>query len=77
MQQETLRQGSEAQQNDRRQDEQQLDIKLPTLKLPELKGEYNEWLLFKDAYTMIHDNTSISAIQKFQYLRSALKGEAL
>lgn len=26
---------------------------------------------------MIHDNTSITAIQKFQYLRSALKGEAL
>lgn len=37
VQQEALRQGSEAQQNDRRQDEQRLDIKLPTLKLQEFK----------------------------------------
>ncbi|XP_011859671.1 PREDICTED: uncharacterized protein LOC105557115 [Vollenhovia emeryi] len=68
----------EAQIDRLKQEDQNPSIKLPTLKLPEFKGEYDEWLLFKDAYiSMIHTNTSIAAIQKFQYLRSALKGEAL
>lgn len=55
-----------------------MDVKLPTLKLPEFKGEYKEWLLFKDAFkSMIHESTAITPIQKFQYLRSSLSGEAL
>ncbi|XP_046476713.2 uncharacterized protein [Neodiprion pinetum] len=61
-----------------RAEQQRIDIKLPVLALPEFKGDFNEWLLFKDAFqSMIHDNVSLSAIQKFQYLRSALKEEAL
>ncbi|XP_071579802.1 uncharacterized protein [Temnothorax nylanderi] len=61
-----------------RQGDRRLDVKLPTLKLPEFSGNYNEWLLFKDAFkSLIHDNTALTEIQKFQYLRSSLTGEAL
>ncbi|XP_067217110.1 uncharacterized protein [Linepithema humile] len=63
--------GDQQGQNDRR-----LDVRLPTLKLPKFNGNYNEWFLFKDAFqSIIHDSTSLTAIQKFQYLRSLLTGE--
>ncbi|XP_011858289.1 PREDICTED: uncharacterized protein LOC105555857 [Vollenhovia emeryi] len=53
-------------------------VKLPTLQLPKFDGNYNQWLLFKDTFlSVIDSNDSLSKIQKFQYLRSALKGEAL
>ncbi|XP_043286901.1 uncharacterized protein [Venturia canescens] len=62
----------------RRLEQQRVDIKLPVLTLPEFKGDFNEWLLFKDTFqSMIHDNVGLSPIQKFQYLKSALKDEAL
>jgi len=55
-----------------------IDVKLPTLKLPIFAGEYDQWMLFKDAFTfLIHDNSKLSPLQKFQYLRSVLKDEAL
>lgn len=54
------------------------DVKLPTLTLPIFAGEYEQWMQFKDSFTsLIHDNRKLSAIQKFQYLRSTLKDEAL
>lgn len=52
-------------------------VKLPTLKLPIFAGEYEQWMLFKDAFTsLIHDNSKLSN-EKFQYLCSILKDEAL
>ncbi|KAK2578328.1 hypothetical protein KPH14_012629 [Odynerus spinipes] len=64
--------------NNRVSNDRSLEIKLPVLKLPEFEGEYEEWLLFKDAFTtMIHQREGLTPIQKFQYLRSALRGEAL
>ncbi|KMQ84915.1 hypothetical protein RF55_16893 [Lasius niger] len=55
-----------------------IDIKLPTLKLPNFAGEYDQWMLFKDAFlSLIHENRKLSPVQKFQYLRSTLKDEAL
>lgn len=55
-----------------------IDIKLPTLTLPIFSGEYDKWMLFKDAFTsLIHDNRKLSLVQKFQYLRSSVKDEAL
>lgn len=55
-----------------------IDIKLPTLKLPIFAGEYDQWMQFKDAFTsLIRGNKKLSLIQKFQYLRSTLKDEAL
>ncbi|XP_058813142.1 uncharacterized protein LOC131677376 [Topomyia yanbarensis] len=52
-------------------------IKLPTISLPEFDGDYNQWLAFHDTFVaLIHDNAEVPAIQKFHYLRAAVKGEA-
>ncbi|KAJ8957213.1 hypothetical protein NQ318_007775 [Aromia moschata] len=52
-------------------------VKLPTIKLPTFNGHYDQWLEFRDAFTaLIHDNNTISNIQKFYYLRSSLEGDA-
>lgn len=53
-------------------------IKLPTLKLPTFNGSYENWLEFKDAFqAIVHDNTSLSRVEKFYYLKSYLEGEPL
>ncbi|XP_053685671.1 uncharacterized protein LOC128735203 [Sabethes cyaneus] len=52
-------------------------IKLPTIALPEFDGNYNDWLTFHDTFlALIHNNVDVPAIQKFHYLRAAVKGEA-
>ncbi|XP_062710264.1 uncharacterized protein LOC134288685 [Aedes albopictus] len=52
-------------------------LKLPTISLPEFDGDYMQWLGFHDTFlALIHSNTEVPAIQKFHYLRAALKGEA-
>lgn len=53
------------------------NVKLPTISLPEFDGDFNNWLTFHDTFvSMIHSSTEISHVQKFHYLRAALKGEA-
>ncbi|XP_062703695.1 uncharacterized protein LOC134286139 [Aedes albopictus] len=53
------------------------NVKLPTISLPEFDGDFNHWLTFHDTFvSMIHSSTEISQVQKFHYLRAALKGEA-
>ncbi|XP_062699493.1 uncharacterized protein LOC134284534 [Aedes albopictus] len=53
------------------------NVKLPTISLPEFDGDFNNWLTFHDTFmSMIHSSTEISQVQKFHYLRAALKGEA-
>lgn len=43
-----------------------VEIKLPTLKLPTFSGEYDQWMLFKDAFqSLIHDNRKLSNVQRF------------
>lgn len=66
----------------RSEDEAQLahfgscEAKLPVLKVPTFFGALDQLLEFKDAFTALVDaNTSLSAIQKFYYLRSSLKNE--
>ncbi|XP_058840862.1 uncharacterized protein LOC131696333 [Topomyia yanbarensis] len=52
-------------------------LKLPTISLPEINGDYQEWLGFHDTFfALIHANPEVAAIQKFHYLRAAVKGEA-
>ncbi|XP_053699051.1 uncharacterized protein LOC128746023 [Sabethes cyaneus] len=52
--------------------------KLPTISLPQFDGDLNDWLTFHDSFnSLIHSASEIPCIQKFQYLRSALKGDAL
>ncbi|XP_045463807.1 uncharacterized protein LOC123673366 [Harmonia axyridis] len=53
------------------------DIKLPSLNLPSFDGAYDQWLFFRDTFiSIIHQNSSLSNIQKFHYLRLSLKGTA-
>ncbi|XP_055614807.1 uncharacterized protein LOC129761123 [Toxorhynchites rutilus septentrionalis] len=52
-------------------------IKLPTISLPEFDGDYMQWLAFHDTFmALIHSNPELPDIQKFHYLRAAVKGEA-
>ena len=52
-------------------------LKLPAIKLPIFSGQYDRWISFSDMFkAMIHENDSLPEIQKFQYLRSSLSGEA-
>lgn len=52
-------------------------IKLPTISLPDFSGHYKEWIEFYDVFqSLIHSNNEISVIQKFNYLKSALRGDA-
>ncbi|XP_062542151.1 uncharacterized protein LOC134210143 [Armigeres subalbatus] len=53
-------------------------VKLPELKLPLFKGNLRDWLTFRDSFkNLIANNSQLSAIDKFTYLRSCLSGEAL
>ncbi|XP_058840607.1 uncharacterized protein LOC131696092, partial [Topomyia yanbarensis] len=53
-------------------------VRLPELKIPDFSGDYDEWMNFHDLFsTLIHTNGQLSAVQKFQYLKTVLKGDAL
>lgn len=53
-------------------------VKLPNISLPDFQGHYDEWITFHDTFVnIIHENQQLSKIQKFYYLRSCLKGEAV
>ncbi|XP_055615168.1 uncharacterized protein LOC129761470 [Toxorhynchites rutilus septentrionalis] len=52
-------------------------LKLPTITLPEFNGDYSQWLAFHDTFdALINTNVDVPDIQKFHYLRAAVKGEA-
>lgn len=52
-------------------------IKLPTINIPKFSGNYENWLEFRDTFSsLIHNNASISSVQKFHYLRASLEGSA-
>lgn len=54
------------------------NVRLPILSLPEFDGSYEKWSAFHDTFkTIIHEHRQITTIQKFQYLRSALTGDAV
>lgn len=53
-------------------------VKLPTITLPTFNGQYSQWMQFKDAFlSLIDKDTTLSEVQKLQYLRGTLKDEAL
>ncbi|XP_052901327.1 uncharacterized protein LOC128307485 [Anopheles moucheti] len=53
------------------------EIRLPRISLPEFDGDEMKWGAFKDTFeALIHKSTEVLDIQKFHYLRAALKGEA-
>lgn len=52
-------------------------LKLPTIQLPTFSGQYHDWLEFHDTFNaLIHKESSIPTINKFHYLRAALKDSA-
>ena len=53
-------------------------IKLPRLDLPTFSGSFSDWISFRDIFqATVHNNASLSNVQKLQYLKLSLKGEAL
>ena len=54
-----------------------LTTKLPRLEIKPFDGNILEWTTFKDCFvSAIHNNSSLSKVEKFNYLRTYLKGEA-
>lgn len=52
-------------------------IRLPKLNLPTFSGKYQEWTPFSQMFrTIITNNNKLSNIEKFQYLKSSLSGDA-
>ncbi|UYV73718.1 hypothetical protein LAZ67_11000494 [Cordylochernes scorpioides] len=55
-----------------------LHVKMPKLELPTFDGGLESWLSFKDLfYSAIGSNSQIPEIEKLQYLKGQLRGEAL
>ncbi|XP_015594210.1 uncharacterized protein LOC107267259 isoform X3 [Cephus cinctus] len=55
----------------------QIKVKLPEIKLPQINGELKHWSGFKDLFlALVHHNARLADIERLQYLRGSLKGEA-
>ncbi|XP_028134068.1 uncharacterized protein LOC114329225 [Diabrotica virgifera virgifera] len=53
------------------------NIRFPQLKLPSFDGSFDQWFFFRDRFTsIIRENSSMSKVQKFHYLRLSLQGKA-
>ena len=56
----------------------QARTRLPKLVLPKFKGDVTTWTAFWDSYkSAVHNNREISAVDKFNYLKSLLEGPAV
>ncbi|XP_076660443.1 uncharacterized protein LOC143363795 [Halictus rubicundus] len=52
-------------------------IHLPKINLPRFDGRLEKWLPFKDAFlSLIHGHTGLTDIQRFNYLRLSVSGQA-
>uniref|UniRef100_A0A8D8X311 Peptidase A2 domain-containing protein n=1 Tax=Cacopsylla melanoneura TaxID=428564 RepID=A0A8D8X311_9HEMI len=52
-------------------------VQLPTIKLPTFDGSIENWAPFKDLFVeLVHNNAELQPIQKFQYLKCCLVGDA-
>ena len=61
---------------DRNQVSSRNDLKLPKLNLPIFSGKYSDWTPFIDLFDgTVDKNSSITDVQKLQYLKSSLKGD--
>ncbi|XP_015509771.2 uncharacterized protein LOC107216949 [Neodiprion lecontei] len=55
-----------------------IPVRLPQIQLSNFDGNHEDWSPFYDMFTaVIHENKNLTIVQKFQYLRSAVKGRAL
>ncbi|XP_037921406.1 uncharacterized protein LOC119658213 [Hermetia illucens] len=52
-------------------------IRLEQIKVPTFDGTCPAWISFRDLFkSLVHDNGRLSGVQKLQYLRASVKGEA-
>ncbi|XP_047532738.1 uncharacterized protein LOC125067886 [Vanessa atalanta] len=52
------------------------EVQLPRIQLPHFSGKYTEWQSFYDMFlSLIHENNTLSPVQKLHYLKSSLSGE--
>ncbi|XP_072934991.1 uncharacterized protein [Epargyreus clarus] len=52
-------------------------VRLPRIELPTYSGKYEEWPTFQDLFvSLVHNNTSLSDVQKLHYLKCSVAGEA-
>ncbi|XP_076661059.1 uncharacterized protein LOC143364822 [Halictus rubicundus] len=52
-------------------------LRLPKVSLPVFDGRLEDWVTFKDSFvSMIHNHPGITDIQRFNYLRSSVTGQA-
>ena len=49
---------------------------IPKLNLPTFSGKYDEWFPFFDIFNSVIHSNSLSNMQRFQYLRASLTGDA-
>ncbi|KAK2577930.1 hypothetical protein KPH14_000955 [Odynerus spinipes] len=53
-------------------------MQLPRISLPTFSGSYMEWESFRDFFlSVVHQNPTLTDVQRLYYLRICLKGEAL
>ena len=54
------------------------NLKMPNFDLPKFKGHYKDWTPFYEQFmASVDSSTTIADIQKFNFLKAALSGEAL
>ncbi|XP_037926631.1 uncharacterized protein LOC119661381 [Hermetia illucens] len=52
-------------------------VRLERIKIPSYSGDYTQWAAFHDLFkVVVHDNKNLSGVQKLQYLRASVNGEA-
>lgn len=57
--------------------ESALKTSLPRIRLSQFSGAYSDWPSFRDLFlSVIGQNSSVSAIERFYYFRSSLQGQA-
>ena len=55
----------------------QVNVPLPKLTIPKFGGQIGQWPEFKNLYdSLVHQNSNLSDVEKFQYLRSLLVSDA-
>ena len=75
--QQQQQQQSQMEQSSRRHSSTGNSVKLPKLEIPSFSGEKLKWAEFRDSFeAAVNLNTSLSEVEKLNYLMSKLSGEA-